>query len=385
MPSEAAPSPERKDPPAGRKFPCVKCGARLDFDPHSQALKCPYCGHAEVIAPGRAELVERDLEEYLARESGAGVVEGLTQELRCATCAAVVLVQDKVAADRCPYCGTFLENKAEPARPMVVPEGLLPFAIDQKKAIQNFGDWLHGLWFAPSALKRAAEFGRLLGVYIPFWTFDSMTYSWYRGQRGDDYQETEYYTAQETYLEDGQTKTRDVTKTRQVTKTRWSSVSGEVRHFFDDVLICASGSLPEHYAEAITPEELKSLEVYKAEYVSGFTAERYSVGPKDGFEKARGVMEVHIRHLVCRAIGGDHQTIEHLETQHTGVTFKHVLLPVWLASYRFREKTYHAMVNGRTGQVLGDRPYSWVKITALVAGIVAAVGAVVWLVWSLTS
>jgi len=58
------------------------------------------------------------------------------------------------------------------------------------------------------------------------------------------------------------------------------------------------------------------------------------------------------------------------------VTFKHILLPVWLAAYKYRGKTYRFVVNGRTGAVKGERPWSWVKITiavllgAIVAGII---------------
>src|SRR5437764_15115780 len=132
-------------------------------------------------------------------------------------------------------------------------------------------------------LKKFADLGRLNGVYVPFWTFDSMTYTYYTGERGDDYTETETYTETESYTDsDGQTKTRDVTKTRQVVRTIWTPVAGNVDHFFDDVLVCASASLPERYTRAITPKELAGLEGFRPEYLSGFTTERYTVGPKDG-------------------------------------------------------------------------------------------------------
>jgi hypothetical protein len=282
------------------------------------------------------------------------------------TCAAVVLLEDRVAADRCPYCGTFLESKPEAARDMIAPEGLLPFAVEQRKANAAFARWIAGLWFAPNALKKLADLGRLHGTYVPFWTFDSMTYSYYTGERGDNYWETEYYT--ETNAQ-GQTET----KSRQVMKTRWTPVSGEVSHFFDDVLICASTSLPDRHVRVMTPDDLQGLEGFRPEYLSGFTTERYKIGPKEGFDKAKEVMDGQIRQLCCRDIGGDHQRVHTVSTQHVGVTFKHVLLPVWLASYRYKEQSYRVVVNGRTGAVVGDRPYSWVKIAALVLAILAVI------------
>ena len=53
----------------------------------------------------------------------------------------------------------------------------------------------------------------------------------------------------------------------------------------------------------------------------------------------------------------------------SGLTYKHLLLPVYLASYRFRDKPYRVMVNGQTGHVLGDRPYSFGKILTLIGSI----------------
>src|SRR5437763_12837963 len=94
-------------------------------------------------------------------------------------------------------------------------------------------------------------------------------------------------------------------------------------------------------------------------------------------------MDAEVRQLCVRDIGGDHQRLDSVSTQHVGVTFKHVLLPVWLSSYRYNDRTYRVLVNGQTGEVLGDRPYSWVKITALVLAVLAAVLLIVLLIRSL--
>src|SRR5437764_1017429 len=90
-------------PPAGRKFPCAKCGAKLDFDPSSRALKCPYCGHVEEIKPAEGAVEEHDFEAYLEHHAGANVtITGRSTQTRCPGCGAVVLLEDKVATDRCP-------------------------------------------------------------------------------------------------------------------------------------------------------------------------------------------------------------------------------------------------------------------------------------------
>src|SRR5262249_53441959 len=93
----------------------------------------------------------------------------------------------------------------------------------------------------------------------------------------------------------------------------------------------------------------------------------------EGFALARDVMDAEIRQLCCRDIGGNHQRLHNVHTQHVGVTFKHILLPMWLAAYRYLDKPYQVMVNGRSGKVTGTRPYSWIKITLLVLFIIALI------------
>jgi DNA-directed RNA polymerase subunit RPC12/RpoP len=368
QPTPAAP----QAPPPGRQFPCVKCGARLDFDAAARALHCPYCGYTQTIAPADRAVREHDFESEVLHAPEA-TLPGRSCEVKCNTCGAVVLLEDKVATDRCPYCGNHLENKPKAAEAMVPPEAVLPFAVDSRKAAGAFGAWIAGLWFTPNELKKLADLGRLDGVYVPFWTFDSMTYSHYTGQRGIDYQETENYTERDA-------QGNLVTRQRTATHTRWYPVSGEVQHFFDDVLVCASRSIPEHFVRAWMPKELRDLEPFKPDYLSGLKTERYTLGPREGFGKAKQIMDATIRQLCCRQIGGNHQRLETVHTQHVGVMFKHILLPVWLASYRYHGQSYRVLINGRTGAVQGDRPYSWAKILLLIALIVAVILGIILLV-----
>jgi DNA-directed RNA polymerase subunit RPC12/RpoP len=358
---------ESRPPPTGRKFPCAKCGARLDFDPSLRGLTCPYCGYHEAINPSAHKVEERDWEEYWRNQKNEEKpLAGRSTQVTCTGCGAVVLLEDKLVTDRCPYCATALENKPEQAKAMIQPEGILPFAIIQRQAIDAFNRWIKSLWFAPNDLKQFANLGKLTGVYIPYWTYDAMTYTHYTGSRGDDYTVAETYTVTNA-------KGEQETQTRMVTHTRWTYVSGEVRHFFDDVLICGSKSLPPGLVSQLTGWNLSRLEEYRPEFLSGFQTERYLVGLKEGFDLAKAIMAAEVRRLCCRNIGGDHQQLDSVQTQYVGVTFKHILLPVWIAAYRYREQTHRILVNGQTGAVVGTRPYSWVKIALLVLGILLAV------------
>jgi DNA-directed RNA polymerase subunit RPC12/RpoP len=362
-----------KLPPTDRKFPCAKCGARLDFDPASHALKCPYCGYLKKIEPTAQHVQERDWDEYWRNSSGQEVKPtGRSSQVTCTTCGAVVLLEDKVATDKCPYCGAFLENQPESVKAMIPPEGVLAFAITDRRARQAFNGWIAGRWFAPSGLYKFADLGRLSSIYVPFWTYDSMTYTHYTGERGDVYPEIVTYTETDANRQ-------IVTKTRQVMRVRWTPVSGQVRHFFDDVLICASRGVPAGLIHQLMPWDLPELEDCRLVLLSGFQTERYAVDLREGFERARSIMNAEIRRHCVRDIGGNQQRLHSVRTQHVGITFKHILLPVWLAAYRYQDRTYQILVNGRSGKVVGTRPYSWVKITLLVLVTAAVLAAVLWL------
>src|SRR5262249_39893747 len=161
--------------------------------------------------------------------------------------------------------------------------------------------------------------------------------------------ENETYTEQD---EQGNT----VTKTRQVQRTRWYHASGVVERWFDDVLVAAARSLPKARLAALEPWDLPSLQAYQPAYLAGFKAQRYEMDVKEAFEEAKEIMAPVIDDDVRRDIGGDEQQVDSISTSYSAITFKHILLPVYLGAYRFQDKSYQVMVNARTGEVQGDRP-----------------------------
>ena len=71
------------------------------------------------------------------------------------------------------------------------------------------------------------------------------------------------------------TGTRNLTRTRRqvadapVRRTRWYPVSGEVQHFFDDVLVKASRTLPSHLVDHMPPWRWTAWSPFCDEYLSG--------------------------------------------------------------------------------------------------------------------
>ena len=272
-----------------------------------------------------------------------------------------------MTASQCPFCGADIVATGASTK-RIKPKALLPFEIDRKKAHELFQGWIRGLWFAPNALKRfARQDSPINGLYCPYWTYDCNTTTQYTGMRGDDYWTTETYAS----YENG----RSVTRTRQVRRTRWTPVSGAVFNRFDDVLVVASESLPRKYAQALEPWDLDKLEPYQDAYLSGFRAESYQVDLPTGFERAKEIMAPTIHSTICSDIGGDHQQVTSTSSQYDAITFKYVLLPVWLSAYRYRNKVFRFLVNARTGEVQGERPWSWVKIALAVIAALPVIAA----------
>lgn len=347
---------------------CQSCGAILKFKPGTQHLTCEYCGaEQEITQPEtQGEIQEISLDEFLARNFEQE--EKMTvAAVKCEGCGATSTLDPNISSDKCPFCASTLVIKTGSTASIHKPQYVLPFAIDDNKAMLNFRSWLKSLWFAPNDLKKYGDqANKLNGMYLPFWTFDCATTTSYTGQRGEDYYVSESYTT----TENGQT----VTRTRQVRKTRWYPASGTVANDFDDILIEATRSLPQPKLRALEPWDVKNLVPYNDKFLSGFRTETYVVDVKNGYAQAKQRMEPIITDTIHRDIGGDRQIVHYTSTTYQNPTFKHILLPVWLSAYRYNNKVYQFLINARTGEVQGERPYSAIKIAlAVIAAIIAII------------
>lgn len=350
-------------PETEHRFACDNCGADFRFDPATRGLTCDHCGNTGAIDSGTARgLAELDLKAALASALPDAEIEE-TRVSQCPNCGAQVAFDADLHSSECPFCATPVVTDTGNHR-HIKPKGVLPFALSQEQARDAMTTWLGRLWFAPSGLQDYARKGRKMqGIYVPYWTFDANTASTYSGERGTVYHETR------TVMRDG--KEQQI----RVSKTRWTGVRGKVARFFDDVLVLASTSLPKRFTDALDPWDLSEMEPYAPEYLAGFRAEGYGIALEEGFDEARTKMDRTIARDIRFDIGGDRQKIHSVNTALSDVTFKHVLLPVWLAAYKYRGETYRFVVNGRTGRVQGERPWSaWKIAVAIMLGLIIAAG-----------
>ena len=329
---------------------CSACGANMQYDISSKSLKCAYCGNTEEI------IDEGEIKEYSFYHIEEDEVNSKWNDevtvVKCESCGAETVADKAATAIKCSYCGSshVLDSKQTAG---IRPEGVIPFSIDGYKAEELIGNWMKKRWMSPNDLKHLYQSDKLQAVYVPYWTYDANTYSSYHGRGGEVYYETE---------------TDDEGEEHTVERVLWYSVSGIVDEFFDDILVNASNNYNQSLMNSIEPFNTQAIKSYNPQYLSGYLAERYQVGVKECFSFAKSKMEVSIESLAREQIlrRYDRAEISSINTNYSNVTYKHVLLPIWSAYYMYKGKKYQYIINGETGEVQGQAPTSWVKVTLLI-------------------
>jgi len=349
-------------------FTCPSCGAPQKFSPATGKLVCEFCRTQTAI-----EISQDIIHEYEFTEAVATLNtqknQVIEKNIRCEKCGGSFTLTPYSFSSNCPYCDTpaitdFIRE--------ITPKSLLPFTLTHKEAQVRFQKWVGSRWFAPNAFKKYLDQDNTLtGYYLPYWTYDSDSVSPYRGLRGNVY----YVTVTKTVVRNGRQQRVRV----QEPRINWTPVSGTVYVSFDDVTIGASKTISRAILDSLEPWNTTKLVPYDEKYLSGFEAEEYTVGLDNGFEYAKAKMDYKIKQNIRQDIGGDQQQIQSVHTQHNNVTYKNVLFPVWTASFQWKNKEYHYAINAQSGKIVGERPYSYVKIALAVLFVMSVVGGFVYM------
>lgn len=333
---------------------CPQCGATMDFDPSTGGLFCQYCGYREEItaenSAGDTVAAEQD---FASAEFTGNCDWGVEQKtVTCKSCGAVSVYDALEVANECPYCGSNQVMEAGDVKTLA-PNGVVLFRITAKEAGERFTRWLSKKWFAPKEAKRSAKADSFKGIYLPYWTFDADTRTEYTAEYGIDREEG-----------DGDDRR---------TVTDWYSTRGVYNEFIDDQLIAGTGDQNVNMLRRVEPFDTKDNKSYKPEYLAGFLAERYSVGLKDAWEKAKEFIVRRLRSSIESNIMRQHNA-NHVRnfrgnTSYSNITYKYLMLPIWLSCFSYNDRTYQFVVNGQSGKVGGDYPISgWrVALAVLIA------------------
>ncbi len=348
-------------------FKCPSCGADMKYDSQLGQLGCDFCDRRE-----RLLAVNEDIEEFNfeAAENDESLNDwGLkTKTIKCSNCGAKTVTATDKPLVSCAFCGSVNIAPVQ-EQPGIRPESLIPFIIDMNKAALLFETWIKKRWLAPFALKKGYSSNKLRGVYIPYWSHDTQTKSSYIGQAGDYYNDTEMRTV----TVDGKTET----KPHKVQKVRWRFISGTFDKKFDAIMYNDSRNIDPKRIEKIEPYRLNELIKFDQKFMTGFEAEHYNSGLKIIWGRAKAFMRKSIRNDIRDILkrGSDVVGTVNISTHYTDIKYKHMLLPIWISSYEFKNKIYNFFVNGQTGEVQADSPKSVLKIGGIVLIILAVAAA----------
>ncbi|MGB7417045.1 MAG: hypothetical protein WA902_22820 [Thermosynechococcaceae cyanobacterium] len=334
-----------------KEFPCNSCGAMLEFNPLAGGLACPYCGHEKAVPENDIDAPERAFNQHSLSESvEMARFSEQAMEVACTSCRARVVFEPPDVAGKCPFCNTSIASPAEPSQPVAKPDGVLPCKVTLKEANQFFRQWLGSNWFVPDNLRSLAQSDSFQGVYLPYWTFDAKANTTYTGERGE-YEQTRRDSNRRIY---------------------WQPANGQFETTFDDIMVAATQSLDEKRLKQLKGWDLDDVVTYTPSFLAGFKAQRYQVSLDKAWTAAKTEMDGYLSRDVETEIAGDRRRIHSANFEYGEITYKHVLLPVWMSTFLYDKKKYQVIVNAQTGEVIGDRPYSKGKIAMAAGGGIAA-------------
>ena len=338
---------------------CPSCGNELRWSAEKKQIACDYCGYAEEIDHSKDRVVEKSLAEA-AQHVRDFVPEQVDKKVfDCQNCGAKFMVESDTVRVECGFCGSTNVNLEAYDHQYIQPVGIIPFYISRDEATRLFLKWIKKGWFHPNKLKKLTEPEHLHGIYIPFWTFDARTESDWSGEAGHYYYETR------------QVRVNGQVQTQRIRKTRWTRRSGHITHFFDDVLVVASGGMTTAEVNEVFPYRLEEVVNFDPRLLLGWESEIYQIEVDEGYHQAAQIMDDRLRQMCSAQLGGDTQRNLRVQSSKRQQTFKHLILPLWICSYVYQNKQYHFTINGQTGRVAGKKPLSWVKIVLYVITILA--------------
>ena len=338
-------------------YTCPNCGASTRYNVAAGGVACEYCGYT---APVKAEKVGRQAESFEftldtlnKAEQGWGIER---KTLHCDNCGGELAVTEEMLSTTCPFCASNKVNLRTSPASTLRPRYLIPFKVQVEAVRARAKEWLGKGWFHPSQLASSTAIDRFSGIYLPFWTFGATINARWKAEVG--------YEHTESYYDSGSKSMR----TRTVIRWRWEN--GQVGLKVTDLLISGSSHLSHIILERLEPFNLNDLVAYSPDYLAGWQAHAYDINLPKAWEVGKDTMRERAKKACYDNIPSPHVRNFSMSADFSDESWRYLLLPVYLAAYRFEEKAYQVMVNGQSGVVAGQKPVAWWKIWLAVAALV---------------
>lgn len=332
---------------AAMGYRCPQCGGRMLASTGAASLVCESCGHAlQHAGDSVADQAEQVFDFVLPTERGHRWSEA-EHSLRCEQCGAVSLLAVGQRLSACAYCGSEALLASTETQDLLAPQVIALFKLDQLHAQQCLEAWLGKGWFIPDDLKRLAKTSTLRPAYYPFWTFDGILEMYWHC----------------------------VVTEQEFNHERKAPRNGLEFEMFDDELVSGLKGLSTEELAQVTPFDLKDVVPYHSALLAGHAVLAYDKPLSEAALEGRQNVARRLRRDLPNRIliGQSKQNIQTGAMNWSGMTFKHVLLPLWLGIYRYRGREFHLLINGQNGKVGGEKPVDRVKQAAFGAAVFLSV------------
>ncbi len=342
--------PETPQPVAARRFVCPQCGGVMQFEPGGKMIRCAHCGHRQTIFAALKNglaVEEHDFAVALATTKGHVLPAGM-HTFQCQGCQAKLLLSGEIST-QCPYCGS--PHVAEIETPETVqPEGIIPFAITAEEAEKTFRRWLE-----KNIHSDQIRTTRVRGLYLPAWTFDISGEMRWRGTEPSDNRSSGSGFG---------LKVSGIGATGGYGGSQKRIHEGSHYILEDDILIPATHTLPQDLNEVFEKFLLKEAVPYDIAFLADWPAELYTIAPSDASLSARQIAlkkgEKAARMQATVRVPNI-QNLQTFPTNMTALSYKLLLLPIWIANYRYEKTTYTVAINGQTNRISGQKPAGLLK------------------------
>ena len=323
-----------------RRYVCPQCGGRMAYEAAERQLTCESCGnHRFGQAAAQPKVLSVEEQDFLAALPTAKAQcwqLATMRAINCQGCGATFTLPPLDLTGECPFCGSPHVVETIASNDLIQPEGVLPFQFDVDTVLDHIHQWLKQQparspkRAQPVTTSRPITTSRPWGVYLPYWTFD---------------------LDGEIYWRDWARRTINFLEQEHVWELHIHSI------FYDDLLVPASYSSYPGLLREVADFDTHTLQPYSSDFLADWPAEVYQVSLAAASLAARQRAVAEARQHVTRRVN----PLDDLgfDTSHVKVlSYKLVLLPVWLSSYEQNGQRYPIMVNGQTGKVSGEVPLS---------------------------
>ena len=293
---------------------CENCGGNLVYNPELGKLFCSHCDMTVDIQSFNAK--EQDI--FNVFEEGRRWDNDGVALLYCENCGAKTVFSKGETAKTCAFCGTAHVTKSEELAGLK-PNAVLPFGINLAKAVENSVIWAKKKFFASIKFKKNINTEHVKGLYVPSFTFDSNTASAYDGRIGRTYTK----------------RVGSGKNARMQTYVVWRNISGTYSYRFNDLLITAGSKFDQRQLDKISPFDTENSKEYDEKYLLGYGAYHYDYSAKECWDSAKNLMDASLRKRILSQYVYDRIGYLNVSTNHQKVSYKYVMLPVYVGNYIF--------------------------------------------------